>query len=135
MMGSPVSCASRTAVYRYGMRRDRSSRYFLRMISTCGLFSSAGSARHCPDSNGPPSPPFQPQGSFRCQFRPCARNDGQNAPNWNQRTCSSPVYSAVGLKPPMSVPQYGNPDKPVLMPTATWVFKVCQNARTSPDQM
>ena len=55
--------------------------------------------------HGPPSPPFHPHGSLRCQLRPCARKLGQNAPNWNHRTCSSPVYSAVGLKPPMSLPQ------------------------------
>ena len=47
---------------------------------------------------------FHPQGKRRCHVRPCERKRGLNAPNWNQRTKSSPVKSAVGTKPPMSVP-------------------------------
>src|SRR3954467_2703705 len=99
-----------------------------------GFCNSAGSARQLPDSNGPPSPPLHPHGSLRCQLRPCARNDGQNAPNWNQRTCNSPVYSAVGTNPPMSVPQNGMPDSPVLIATGTCVFSVSHVEYTSPDQ-
>ena len=56
----------------------------------------AGPAPVAGDSSWPSSPVFQPQGRRRCQVRPCARNSGQKAPNWNQRTCSSPVYSVWG---------------------------------------
>src|SRR5687768_7519792 len=119
----------------YGINLYLSSRYFFMIRSVSGLFNSSGGGLKALVSKGPPSPPFQPHGSLRCQLRPCARNDGQNAPNWNQRTCNSPVYSTVGLKPPMSVPQYGSPERPVLMPTATWVARVSQRERTSPDQM
>lgn len=71
-------------------------------------------------------PVSQPQGSRSFQVRPCARNDGQNAPNWNQRTCNSPVNSFVGTNPPMSVPQKGMPDSPVLMAIGMWTFSVFQ---------
>ena len=42
-------------------------------------------------------------------------------------------YSAVGTKPPMSVPQYGMPDRPVLIAIGTCVFSVSHRDCTSPD--
>src|SRR5579862_587100 len=103
------------------------------MGSTSPLRNSAGSAVKVVVSAGPPSPPSQPHGRCRCQLRPCERNSGQNAPNWNHRTNNSPVYSAVGTKPPMSVPQNGSPDNPLLMATGTWVLSVSHREATSPD--
>src|SRR5688572_15006781 len=99
--------------------------------STFGLLSSAGSGSAAPAvvariSDGGILPMFHPHGNRRCQLRPCERNDGQKVPNWNHRTCSSPVYSAVGTKPPMSVPQNGMPDRPVFTATGTCVFNVSQ---------
>ena len=76
---------------------------------------------------------FQPQGRRSFQVRPCERNSGLNAANWNQRTYSSPVNSCVGTKPPMSVPQYGIPLSPTLTAIGTWFFSVSHSELTSPD--
>src|SRR6185503_20288917 len=81
----------------------------------------------------PTLPVFQPHGNRSCHVRPWARNDGQNVANWNQRTWSSPVYSAVGTNQPISVPQNGIPERPVLTATGTCVFSVSQVEYTSPD--
>ena len=47
---------------------------------------------------------------------------------------SSPVYSWVGMKPPMSVPQKGIPLRPLLMPTETWVLSVSHREKHRPTR-
>src|SRR5690349_4752686 len=107
------------------------------MGSTCALCSSDSGGRADPEyddvSSGPVSPVFQPHGSRRCHVRPWDRKRVQNAPNWNQRTYSSPVNSGVGTKPPISVPQYGIPLRHVLTVSATCVRSVSHVEYTSPD--
>lgn len=76
---------------------------------------------------------FQPHGRCSVHTRPCERNSGQKAANWNHRKYNSAVYSRVGMNPPISVPQYGTPLIPVFTPTETCVFSVSQVDCTSPD--
>src|SRR6516162_4630138 len=86
-------------------------------------------------STGPNSPVFQPHGRRSFHVRPCERNSGLNAANWNQRVYSSPVSSRVGTNPPMSVPQNGVRLSDVFTPTGTWASRVAQRDCTSPDQI
>ena len=113
----PVCVHSRTALYRYGIMRYRSSRYLRQIGSTCALCNSARSSGTLGVSIGPVSPVFQPHGSRSIHVRPCERNSVLKAANWNHRTYSSPVNSFVGTKPPISVPQYGMPVSPVFTAT------------------
>ena len=78
---------------------------------------------------------FQPHGRRSFQVRPCERNSGLNAENWNQRTYSSPVSSLVGTKPPVSVPQNGVRLSEWFTPTGTCAASVAQRDCTSPDQI
>src|SRR5581483_9003902 len=103
------------------------------MGSTAALWSSLGSSGTFGVSTGPVSPVFQPHGRRSFQVRPCDRKSGLNAPNWNQRTYSSPVNSRVGTKPPISVPQYGIPLRHVLTAFGTWTLRVSHCEFTSPD--
>ena len=60
---------------------------------------------------------------------------GQKALNWNQREKSSSYCGLAGFplpaerlpkKPPVSVFQYGMPEKEKLSPAGIWFFKTCQ---------
>ena len=77
---------------------------------------------------------FHPHGSRVCQTRPCDRNDGVNAENWNQRAYNSPVNSLVGVKPPVSDPQNGVRLSEALRPTGTCAASVSHRQNVSPDQ-
>ena len=46
---------------------------------------------------------------------------------------SSPVSSRVGMKPPVSVPQYGERLKEEFSPTDTCAASLAQRESTSPD--
>src|SRR5512142_3151839 len=67
---------------------------------------------------------------------------GLNAPNWNQRTCSSRKAESATpagkrgaeMKAPMSVFQYGNPAADVFSPPAIWLRKTPQLDQMSPGQ-
>src|SRR5581483_2165840 len=107
------------------------------MGSTAALCNSerSGSAEPAPlISLGPSSPVFHCHGRRSFQVRPCDRNRGQNALNANQRAYNSPVSSLVGIKPPVSLPQYGSPESPVLMATGTCNCSVSHVELISPDQ-
>src|ERR1035441_10107071 len=105
------------------------------MGSTAALwYSASGIVKRVSLATSPDGAPwFQPQGRRSVQTRPWLRNSVQKAPNWNQRTYNSPLNCAVGTKPPMSVPQYGMPVSPALMPMGTWLRSVSQSELTSPD--
>ena len=69
--------------------------------------------------------------------KPCSRNSGQKAPNWNQRTISSRKSGSSGSppwKPPMSVVHHGMPERPMFRPARTWWRSESQVAGMSPDQ-